>query len=114
MPFGLVNAPATFQRAMTHTLQGCEEFDVVYINDIFVFSKDKTAHSLHLNAVFSVLLAQFYHVNIDKCQFFICSVRNLGHVLTPEGFHAAPEKLKFLSAFPTLFPAPSRFAPSWA
>ena len=41
MPFGLVNAPSTFQRAMSTSLRGCEAFSVVYIDDILVFSTNE-------------------------------------------------------------------------
>ena len=44
MPFGLVNAPPTFQRAMTVALRGCEEFSVVYIDDVLVFSETPEQH----------------------------------------------------------------------
>ena len=40
----LVNAPATFQRAMCVALRGCEEFTAVYLDDILIFSADRAAH----------------------------------------------------------------------
>ena len=44
MPFGLRNAPPTFQRAMARALAGCEHCAVVYIDDILIFSKDRQEH----------------------------------------------------------------------
>ena len=61
MPFGLVNAPSTFQRAMSVALRGCEEFSVVYIDDILVFSETREQHLLHLKRVFAALQEQSYH-----------------------------------------------------
>ena len=55
MPFGLVNAPSTFQRAMSVALRGCEEFAVVYIDDILVFSNDRDKHLQYFQRVFAAL-----------------------------------------------------------
>ena len=48
MPFGLVNAPSTFQRAMSYALRGCEEFTAVYIDDVLIFSETQEEHLKHL------------------------------------------------------------------
>ena len=55
MPFGLHNAPATFQRLMNHILRGSEAFAGVYIDDIVVFSQTWEEHLRHLRDVFSCL-----------------------------------------------------------
>ena len=55
MPFGLVNALSTFQRVMSVALRGCEEFSVVYIDDILVFSETREQYLLHLKRVFAAL-----------------------------------------------------------
>ena len=70
MPFGLVNAPSTFQRAMSVALRGCEDFSVVYIDDILVFSEDDNQHQEHLRRVFDALQSSSYHVRLQKCCFF--------------------------------------------
>ena len=62
MPFGLVNAPATFQRAMSIALRGCEAFTAVYLDDILIFSPDRDAHLGHLRKVFECLDRGLYHV----------------------------------------------------
>ena len=57
MPFGLINAGATFQRAMDIAFVGEQDkFAVVYLDDIIVFSKDDTEHIEHL------------HRNFEKCR----------------------------------------------
>ena len=66
MPFGLVNAPSTFQRAMSVALRGCEDFAVVYIDDILVFSVDREQHLHHLCSFFAALQSQAYHVRLSK------------------------------------------------
>ena len=55
MPFGLRNAPPTFQRAMSQALVGLEHCAVVYIDDILIFSPDRETHLKHLDQVFSAL-----------------------------------------------------------
>ena len=69
MPFGLRNAPPTFQRAMGLALQGTEHCAVVYINDILIFSATREAHIEHLDLVFQKLQAYSYHVRLAKCEF---------------------------------------------
>ena len=48
MPFGLRNAPATFQRHMTQVLSGLEEFTGVYFDDVIIFSQTWEDHLAHL------------------------------------------------------------------
>ena len=75
MPFGLVNAPPTFQRAMNTALRGCEQFAAVYIDDIFVYSNSLDDHLSHLASVFEKLQAQSYHVRLSKCEFLADEVQ---------------------------------------
>ena len=101
MPFGLVNAPATFQRAMSFALRGCEDCAVVYIDDILIYSATREEHLAHLGRVFSCLQEKAYHVRLAKCQFLQDSVTFLGHVITPEGIQASAAREKALEAFRT-------------
>ena len=103
MPFGLVNAPATFQRAMSFALRDCAGFAIVYIDDILVYSKNRQQHLEHLGKVFQCLQQQQYHVRLEKCQFLKTSVNFLGHVITPAGIEAAENRGEALQAFQTPF-----------
>ena len=85
MPFGLRNAPPTFQRAMTRALNGLDHCATVYIDDILIFSRDKKEHLQHLDQVFTALGRHQYHVRLQKCEFLQKEVKFLGHKLTPEG-----------------------------
>jgi RNase H-like domain found in reverse transcriptase/Reverse transcriptase (RNA-dependent DNA polymerase) len=90
MPFGLVNAPATFQRAMDILL--CEvrwEHVNVYLDDIIIFSKSFEEHMGHLRVVFQKLEISGATHKFSKCQFFRKSVDYLGH-------HLLPHKLQVL------------------
>ena len=106
MPFGLVNAPATFQRAMSLALQDCAGFAIVYIDDILVYSADAQEHLIHLAKVFQCLQRQQYHVRLEKCQFLQTSVNFLGHVITPAGIEAAANRDETLKGFHTPFTNP--------
>ena len=56
MPFGLCNAPSTFQQLMQRTLRGMSHFCSAYIDDILVFSDTVEEHIEHLRLVFQRLL----------------------------------------------------------
>ena len=99
MPFGLVNAPATFQRAMSLALRGCEEFTAVYLDDILIFSENRETHLKHLRQVFECLNEHVYHVRLAKYTFCETSVPFLGHTLTPEGITASEKRHTVMSAF---------------
>ena len=71
MPFGLFNAPATFQRAMSNMLNShLDTFMVVYLDDVLIFSKDREAHFKHLEAVFKLLGKHHFFVKLKECSFF--------------------------------------------
>ena len=99
MPFGLRNAPPTFQRAMTKTLQGCEDFAVVYVDDILVFSSSLENYVQHLRSVFTRLQADGFHLRLSKCMFAKPEVEFLGHTLSSNGLTASPHKLQILNAW---------------
>ena len=99
MPFGLVNAPPTFQRAMTVALRGCEDFAAVYIDDILIFSASVDDHLQHLTSVFQKLQDQSYHVRLAKCQFMAQEVQFLGHKLTTHGIEHIIKESKDLAGF---------------
>ena len=99
MPFGLVNAPPTFQRAMTVALRGCEDFAAVYIDDILIFSANEEDHLKHLTSVFQKLQDQAYHVRLAKCKFMAQEVQFLGHKLTTHGIEHIVKESKDLAGF---------------
>ena len=96
MPFGLKNAPPTFQRAMDITLRGCEGFAVVYIDDILMFSGSEDKYLRYLNCVFECLREYSFHVRFPKCELMRSSVEFLGHRLSEQGLTTAPDKVQVL------------------
>ena len=100
MPFGLRNAPPTFQRAMALALNGCEHCAVVYIDDILIFSRTREEHLEHLRTVFAKLEAHSYHVRLAKCEFLKEEVEFLGHRISSGGISTHPDKVKALVEWP--------------
>ena len=84
MPFGLVLAPATFQRCMI-SLLGHLKFVKVYLDDILVHSKTITEHKEHLKTVFKILKDNTAEINFDKSKFCQNEVRYLGRVIDKNG-----------------------------
>lgn len=101
MPFGLCNAPATMQRLMDSVLAGLKwQFCLVYLDDIVVFSPSFDQHIQDLRAVFDRLRNAQLSVNLKKCKFASNKISFLGYVISPEGLHTDPEKIRAVSEFP--------------
>jgi hypothetical protein len=101
MPFGLANAPATFQRFIQHVLR--EYLDVccfVYIDDILIFSKKREGHLLDLKNVLSCLKENSLKASLLKCEFFSTKVTFLGFDITKEGLKMNGKKLTTISEWP--------------
>ena len=108
MPFGLRNAPPTFQRAMESTLADSGHCAVVYIDDILVFSCSRGDHLSHLATVFGKLASHSYHTRLPKCEFMKEEVEFLGHKLSKGGISTHPDKVKALTAWPMPLTTPSQ------
>lgn len=84
LPFGLTNAPATFQRAIDIILSGLRwRTCLVYLDDIIVSSAIMEDHIRHLRDVLSLLFNAGVTLKPEKCHLFETKVDYLGHVLSP-------------------------------
>ena len=84
MPFGLVNAPATFQRAMDVILSSVKwKFCLVYLDDIIIYSPSHQQHLKDLDLVLGLLSRAGATLKLKKCHFFKERVKYLGHVILP-------------------------------
>ena len=102
MPFGLKNALPTFQRAMTSALQGCEDFVVVYMYDILVYSIEEETYLRHLSLVFERLQNYSFHVRLVKCELMKPVVEFLEHSLSQQGLSTTTNKVQALKAWKPL------------
>lgn len=94
MPFGLCNAPATFQRLMERMF-GDRRFQslLLYLDDIIVFSSTIQEHLVRLEEVFVRLQQEGLKIKLNKCSFFQKQVRYLGHVVSEQGVATDPGKV---------------------
>ena len=100
MPFGLCNAPATFQRTVDMLLSGYRRRTcLVYLEDIIVFSNTAEEHIDHLREVLAVLKEAGFSLKLKKCKFFSKSVDYLGHVIRPGRLEVATKKTEPVKCF---------------
>lgn len=95
MPFGLKNAPATFQRLMNIVLDGLLGHKCfVYLDDIVVIGRTLEEHLRNLKEVLDRLTAHNLKIQLDKCEFLKRETEFLGHLITPEGVRPNPDKVR--------------------
>ena len=100
MPFGLRNAPATFQRLMDTTLSGLTWlFCMVYLDDIIVWSRSFDEHVVHLRAVFRRLAEAGLKVSPKKVHLGYPELALLGHVINQYGVKPNPAKIEAILAW---------------
>ena len=101
MPFGLMNAPGTFQRIMNQVFFDMLDKNViVYLDDILIFTKTEAEHKSILNEVFHQLAHYSLFVKESKCALFLHYVQFLGHVVTSEGISVQPGKIDAVRNWP--------------
>ena len=101
MPFGLRNAPMSFQLLMSLVLKGLNrKFVLCYIDDILVFSPNLETHLQHLKEVFQRLRDAKLTLKPSKCKFGLDKVVFLGHVISSEGVSVEPSNTDKVQNFP--------------
>jgi len=102
MPFGLCNAPTTFQATMNELLKPflCK-FIAVFFDDILVYSPSWALHLQHLEVVFSMLSQGSFHLHESKCMFAKTKLQYLGHIVLAEGVAPDPSKISAMLEWPT-------------
>lgn len=101
MPFGLCNAPATFERLMEHVLRGLQwKTCLIYLDDIIVMGKDMDDHLKNLEEVFERIQGAGLKLNLKKCELFRQEVKFLGHKITTEGVHTDEDKITAVKEWP--------------
>ena len=101
MPFGLCNAPSTFQRLMQRMFGGQQgQSLLLYLDDIIVFSSSVSEHLQRLEAVLGRLQQEGLKVKREKCAFFRQQVNYLGHVISSQGVSTDPAKIEAVAEWP--------------
>ena len=89
MPFGLYNAPSTFQATMNKTFGPyLRKFVIIFFDDILIYSKTFAEHLEHLRKAFEILSLHQFFSKLSKCSFATSQVEYPGHIL-PHPFSLA-------------------------
>ncbi|KAA0042309.1 reverse transcriptase [Cucumis melo var. makuwa] len=95
MPFGLTNVPAVFMDLMNRIFHRyLDQFVIVFIDDILVYSVDRESHEEHLRIVLQTLREKQLYAKFSKCEFWLEQVVFLGHVVSAKGVSVDPQKVE--------------------
>ncbi|GJX92928.1 putative reverse transcriptase domain-containing protein [Tanacetum coccineum] len=95
MPFGLTNAPAIFMDLMNRVCRPyLDNFMIVFIDDILIYSKTQEEHVEHLRLVLELFKKEKMYAKFSMCEFWLREVQFLGHVINGNGIHVDPSKIE--------------------
>ena len=95
MPFGLTNAPTSFMDLMHRVFQPyLDQFVVVFIDVILIYSQYEEKHEHHLRIVFQSLKDHQLYAKFSKCEFWLTEVKFLGHVVSTSGVSVDLDKVE--------------------
>ena len=101
MPFGLCNAPATFERLMETVLAGLNwKICLIYLDDIIVHGRTFESMLLNLDMVLGKLQEAGLKLKPRKCQLFKKEVEYLGHIVSSAGIRTDPKKIEAVQTWP--------------
>ena len=102
MPFGLCNAPSSFQATMNKIFQPyLRQLVIVFFDDILIYSASFADHLLHLEMAFQVLSDNQFFLKLTKCFFAQSQVEYLGHLVSRKGVEPLASKIKAIRQWPT-------------
>ena len=95
MPFGLTNAPAAFMDMMNRIYRPyLDQFVVVFVDDILIYSKGRFEHEQHLLLPLQVLRENQLYAKMEKCDFWLQEIQFLGHMVSKEVISVDSEKVE--------------------
>jgi hypothetical protein len=101
MPFGLCNAPSTFQSLMNHVFHPfLRHFVLVFFDDILIYSKTWQAHLAHVDQVLHLLSKHKLFLKQSKCGFGTSEVEYLGHIVGKDGVWVDSKKIEAMQDWP--------------
>ena len=101
MPFGLCNAPATFERLMDHVLAGLPwNVCLVNLGDVIVHGRTFSEQLENLQRVFTCLKKANLKLSPEKYNLFRHEVKYLGHIISRNGMATDPAKIDSVKDWP--------------
>lgn len=101
LPFGLSNAPATFQRFMNNMLRKFDwKFSLVYLDDILIYSENYDDHLEHIKQVLKEILSYNLKINMKKSEFCAREIEYLGYIINNRGITISEKKIDAIKKFP--------------
>lgn len=101
MPFGLCNAPSTFQAIMNSIFRHhLRKFILVFFYDILIYSPNWTMHLEHVQQALEILRHNQFFIKVSKCAFGEQELEYLGHIVTHQGVKADQSKIKAMLNWP--------------
>ena len=102
MPFGVTNAPSQFMHLVQDVLREyLDDFVIVFIDDILIFSRTTEEHCKHLRLVFKRLAEQQVYAKASKCLIHVKELEFLGQWITTRGVAPVKGKLNAVRAWET-------------
>ena len=102
MPFGLCNAPGTFQHFINDIFHDfLDDFLVSYLDDLLIYSNTLKEHKQHVRLVLKRLQEHGLYLKPSKCKFHTDTVSFLGFVISPQGINMDQEKIESITTWPT-------------
>lgn len=95
MPFGLSNAPSTFQNLVNDVFRKyLRKIILVFFDEIWIYNSSWELHLQHLEQVLSTLQQNSLYVKICKCAFGVHQVEYLGHIISDKGVYMETSKIE--------------------
>jgi hypothetical protein len=102
MPFGLCNAPATFECIMNSVLEPfLRKFIIVFMDDILIYNSSLVDRATHIKLVLELLRGHKFYVKKSKCSFARQELEYLGHIISGVGVATDPSKTHAMKEWPT-------------
>ena len=101
MPFGLCNAPSTFQSVMNSIFRShLRKFILVFFDDILIYSPSWNKHLEHVRQTLTILQHHKFYAKLSKCEFGQIELEYLGHVISDQGVKVDVKKVEAMLAWP--------------
>jgi hypothetical protein len=102
VPFGLTNAPATFQSCMNHIFnKQLTKFLLVFFDDLLIHSRTWEHHLRHVDEILNIMEEQSLHAKEAKCEFGQTEILYLGHIISVHRVQAHQKKIQAILDWPT-------------